>query len=67
MRWLYIDRTNPIRYAYEPWPFHLFVDRTAVDAIDLEMRENPYTKEQTEEYRAELRALTEQLRGCKQL
>ena len=41
--------------------------RDAIDAIDLEMRENPYTKEQAEEYRAELLALTEQLRSCKQL
>ena len=41
--------------------------RDAIDAIDLEMRENPYTKEQAEEYRAELLALTRQLRACKQL
>ena len=41
--------------------------RDAIDAIDLEMRENPYTKEQAEEYRAELLALTQQLRACKQL
>jgi hypothetical protein len=41
--------------------------RDAVDAIDLEMRENPDTKEQGEEDRAELLALTRQLRACKQL
>lgn len=41
--------------------------RDAIDAIDLEMRENPYTKEQGEEYLAELLALTQQLRACKQL
>ena len=41
--------------------------RDAIDAIDLEMRENPYTKEHGEEYRAELLALTQQLRARKQL
>ena len=41
--------------------------RDAIDAIDLEMRENPDTKEQREEYLAELLALTQQLRACKQL
>lgn len=41
--------------------------RDAIDAIDLEMRQNPYTKEQAEEYRAELLELTQQLRACKQL
>ena len=41
--------------------------RDAIDAIDLEMRENPYTKEQGQEYLAELLALTQQLRACKQL
>ena len=41
--------------------------RDAIDAIDFEMRETPYTKEQGEEYRAELLALTQQLRACKQL
>jgi hypothetical protein len=41
--------------------------RDAIDAIDLEMRDNPYTKEQSEDYRAELLALTQQLRACKQL
>ncbi|HSG97090.1 MAG TPA: hypothetical protein VLA11_03790 [Woeseiaceae bacterium] len=41
--------------------------RDAIDAIDVEMRETPYTKEQGEEYRAELLALTQQLRACKQL
>ncbi len=41
--------------------------RDAIDAIDLEMRGNAYTKEQGEEYLAELLALTRQLRACKQL
>ena len=41
--------------------------RDAIDAIDLEMRESPYTKQQGEEYLAELLALTQQLRACKQL
>lgn len=41
--------------------------RDAIDAIDLEMRETAYTKEQSQEYLAELLALTQQLRGCKQL
>ena len=41
--------------------------RDAIDAIDLEMRETAYTKEQGEEYLAELLVLTQQLRACKQL
>jgi len=41
--------------------------RDAIDAIDLEMRETAYTKEQGQEYLAELLALTQQLRACKQL
>ena len=41
--------------------------RDAIDAIDLEMREAAYSKEQGQEYLAELLALTQQLRGCKQL
>lgn len=41
--------------------------RDAIDAIDLEMREQAYTKEQGEAYLAELLALTQQLRACKQL
>ncbi len=41
--------------------------RDAIDAIDLEMRETAYTKEQGEEYLAELLTLTQQLRACKQL
>ncbi len=41
--------------------------RDAIDAIDLEMRGNAYTKEQGDEYLAELLALTRQLRACKQL
>ncbi len=41
--------------------------RNAIDAIDLEMRKKSYTKEQGEEYLAELLTLTRQLRACKQL
>lgn len=41
--------------------------RDAIDAIDLEMRETAYTKEQGQEYLAELLALTQQLRGCREL
>ncbi len=41
--------------------------RNAIDAIDLEMREKAYTKEQGEQYLAELLELTRQLRACKQL
>lgn len=41
--------------------------RDAIDAIDLEMRQNAYTREQGRAYLAELRALTQQLRACKQL
>jgi len=41
--------------------------RDAIDAIDLEMRGNAYTKKQGEEYLVELLALTQRLRACKQL
>ena len=41
--------------------------RDAIDAIDLEMRQTAYSKEQGQEYMAELRVLTQQLRACKQL
>lgn len=41
--------------------------RDAIDAIDLEMRETNYSKEQGQEYLAELLELTRQLRACKQL
>ena len=41
--------------------------RDAIDAIDLEMRETAYTKEQGDAYLAELLELTQQLRACKQL
>ena len=41
--------------------------RDAIDAIDLEMRENDYSTEQGQEYLAELLELTRQLRACKQL
>ena len=43
------------------------ITRDAIDAIDLEMRANSYTKEQGEAYLAELLELTRQLRACKQL
>jgi len=43
------------------------ITRDAIDAIDLEMRENAYTQEQGRAYLAELRVLTKQLRACKQL
>ena len=42
-------------------------EKTTRDAIDLEMRENPYTKDQGDEYLAELLELTRQLRACKRL
>ena len=41
--------------------------RDAIDAIDLEMRKNSYSKEQGQEYLAALLELTQQLRACKQL
>ena len=41
--------------------------RDAIDVIDFEMRENAYTKEQGQDYLAELLSLTRQLRACKQL
>ena len=41
--------------------------RDAIDAIDLEMRQTAYTREQGEEYLAELLELTRQLRACKEL
>jgi hypothetical protein len=41
--------------------------REAIDAIDLKMRENAFTKEQGQAYLADLLALTQQLRACKQL
>ncbi len=41
--------------------------RDAIDAIDLEMRQSSYSKEQGREYLAELKELTQQLRACKQL
>lgn len=41
--------------------------RDAIDAIDLEMRAGSYTREELENFKAELRVLTRQLRACKQL
>ncbi len=43
------------------------VTRDAIDAIDLEMRQTAYSKEEGQAYLTELRALTQQLRACKQL
>lgn len=40
--------------------------RNAIDAIDLELRKG-YTKEEGQQYLAELLQLTEKLRACKQL
>ena len=40
--------------------------RAAIDAIDLEMRKG-YTREEGQQYLAELLELTKQLRACKQL
>jgi hypothetical protein len=39
--------------------------RDAIDAIDQEMRETTYTREQGKEYLAELLVLTKQLRNCR--
>jgi hypothetical protein len=41
--------------------------RDAIDSIDLEMRNTAYTKEQGQDYLAELLQLTRQLRDCRQL
>ena len=41
--------------------------RDAIDAIDLKMREDAYTKEQGRANLADLLVLTQQLRACKQL
>lgn len=41
--------------------------RDAIDAIDLQMRASSYTREELENFKAELRVLTRQLRACKQL
>jgi len=41
--------------------------RDAIDAIDLEMRKSAYSKEQGQEYLAELLVLTRQLRACDRL
>ncbi len=41
--------------------------RDAIDAIDLKMREDAYTKEQGRANLADLLELTQQLRACKQL
>ena len=41
--------------------------RDAIDAIDLELRQQASTKEPSREHLAELLALTQQLRACKRL
>ncbi len=41
--------------------------RDAIDAIDLRMRQDTYTREEGRAYMEELRTLTQQLRACKQL
>ena len=41
--------------------------RDAIDAIDLEMRENADTNEQGRQYLAQLLELTARLRACKEL
>jgi hypothetical protein len=70
------DEPAPVPATVEPTlPEPVSQDRTecekttreAIDAIDLEMREQAYTKEQGEAYLAELLSLTQQLRACKQL
>ena len=38
----------------------------SIDAIDLDMRQTAYSKEQGQEYLAELLSLTQRLRACKQ-
>lgn len=43
------------------------ITRNAIDAIDLEMRTNTYTRDEGRAYLAELRELTQRLRACKQL
>lgn len=69
------DEPAPARPPSEPaLPAALSEDRAAcekttrdaIDAIDLEMRKG-YTKEQGQQYLAELLGLTQQLRACKQL
>ena len=41
--------------------------RDAIDAIDLEMRSDSYTKDEGQAYMARLRTLTQRLRACKQM
>ena len=41
--------------------------RDAIEALDLEMRQQAETKEQRQEYLSELLLLTKQLRACKEL
>lgn len=43
------------------------ITRDAIDVIDLRMRQSTYTREEGQEYLEQLRALTQQLRACKQL
>lgn len=61
-----IEPTLPVR-ASKDRAECMKTTRNAIDAIDLEMREHSYSKEQGQEYLAELLKLTQQLRACKQL
>ncbi len=69
------ELANPPTPAEAPLPEPVSQDRAecekltrdAIDVIDLEMRGHAYTREQGEEYLAELLTLTRQLRACKQL
>jgi hypothetical protein len=69
-----IDFANPL-HSEETLPEPVSPDRAecqkttrdAIDAIDLELRKNAYTKEQGQAYLADLLELTQQLRACKQL
>ena len=69
------ETANPPMHSEATLPEPVSLDRAecqkttrdAIDAIDLKMRENAYTKEQGQAYLADLLALTRQLRACKQL
>lgn len=69
------EPVNPPTHTELPLPNPVSQDRTecekitrdAIDVIDLEMRGKSYTKNEGEQYLAELLVLTRQLRACKQL
>ena len=69
------DQPATAESAPEPEPVPVSQDRAecekttrdAIDAIDLEMRDTSYSREQGEAYLAELLELTRQLRACKAL